>query len=131
MSHTTICFMTGAEDLRDAEDRVNTYLETENFFDYSEVRHENSGPLEQKHQFLSEFINGWDWKEAANGFLREAEGAKSSGDFGLYGYYLIIAGELYSQNLNTGAYVFNIESGDYSIPDNPRGWWLIAVDFHY
>ena len=66
MSHTTICFLTGAEDFRDTEDRVTAYLDTETFFDYSEVRRDDSGPLEQKHQSLAEFINGWDWKKAAS-----------------------------------------------------------------
>jgi hypothetical protein len=131
MSHTTICFITIGEDFRDVEDRVLPYLETETFFDYSEVQRNDSGPLEEKRQFLAAFINGWDWKKAADDFLKEADEAKSAGDFGLYGYYLIMAGELYSQNLNTGAYVYNIDDGDYSIPDNPRGWWLVAIDFHY
>jgi hypothetical protein len=117
--------------MRDAEDRVTAYLEGENFFDYSEVQRKDSGPLEEKRQFLAEFINGWGWEKAADEFLKEGEESKNAGDLVLYGFHLIMAGELYSQNLNAATYVFNIDTGDYSVPDNPKGWWLIAVDFHY
>jgi hypothetical protein len=49
----------------------------------------------------------------------------------MYGYNLIRAGELYSQTLNTDTCVFNIDTADYSIPEETKGWQVIAVDFHY
>jgi hypothetical protein len=131
MSHTTIYFLTVAKDFEYAEKTVVGYLEGENFFDYSEAQAEPSGPLEAKRGDLDAFLNGWDWKEAADALLQEAEGYNAQGDLGMCGYTLIRAGELYAQNLHIDAYVFNIESGDYSIPTETKGWWAIAVDFHY
>jgi hypothetical protein len=131
MSHTTICFLTEAKEFDEAERRVTAYLETETFFDYSSVIPEQSGPLEQKRDELMKFLNGREWKEAAEGLLKEAEGYKESGDPGMYGYNLIRAGELYSQSLTTDTCVFNIDTGDYCIPTEGEGWQLIAVDFHY
>ena len=61
MSHTTIYFLTEAEDFDRAERRVTAYLETETFFDYSAVIPEQSGPLEQKHEELAKFLDGREW----------------------------------------------------------------------
>jgi hypothetical protein len=131
MSHTTIYFMTETKDLEQAESRVTAYLESETFFDYSEIQHELSGPLETKRKELDTFLNGWNWKEAVDALMKEAEGYKAKGDLGMYGYNLIRIGELYAQNLTIDTYVFNIDTGDYSIPEETKGWWAVAVDFHY
>jgi hypothetical protein len=131
MSHTNIYFLTEAENFGQAERKVTAYLESENFFDYSEVQHKLSGSLETKRTALDAFLNGWDWKEAADGFLKDAEGYKINGNLGMYGYNLIRAGELYAQNLTVDTFVFNIDTADYSVPAEAKGWWLIAVDFHY
>jgi hypothetical protein len=129
--HTTIYFLTEAEEPGEAERRVSAYLETEIFFDYSGVLPEQSGPLEQKRDELIKFLNGWEWKETADGFLKEAEGYKDAGNLAMYGYSLIRAGELYSQNLTIDTHVFNIDTADYSIPTEAEGWQLTAVNFHY
>jgi hypothetical protein len=92
MSHTTIYFLTAALDFEHAEKTVTGYLEGENFFDYSEVQHDLSGPLESKQKDLDIFLNGWDWKKAADALLTEAEGYQAKGDRGMYGYTLIRAG---------------------------------------
>jgi hypothetical protein len=49
----------------------------------------------------------------------------------MYGYNLIKAGELYAQYLTVDTYVYNIDAGYYSIPEEDTNWWAIAVDFHY
>ena len=131
MSHTTICFLAEAKSFDEAERRVTACLEGENFFDSLEVLPGQSGPLGRKLGQLKEFTNGWDWKTVADAWLKAAEEAKNASDVGMYGFYLIMAGKLYAQHLNTATYVYNIDTGDYSVPDNSRGWWLIAVDFHY
>jgi hypothetical protein len=131
MSHATICFLTETLTLDEAENRVMAYLETENFFGYSDALPEQSGSLETKREKLSKFLNGWDWREAADGFLKEAGEYKDTGNLAMYGYNLVRAGELYSQSLTIGACVFNIDAGDYSIPVDEKGWQLIAVGFHY
>jgi hypothetical protein len=131
MSHTTIYFLTEAEDLERAENKVTAFLESETFFNYSEIQHELSGPLETKRKEIDIFLNGWNWKEAADALMREAEDYKSKEKWESYGYKLIWAGELYSQNLTIDTYVFNIDTGDYSIPEETKGWWAIGVDFHY
>ena len=131
MSHTTIYFITEAENIDQAENRVTGYLDSENFFDYFSVLPDESGPLEKKRKELTEFLNGWDWKKSADDFLSLAEKSKASGNFDQYGYNLIAAGQLYAQYLTADTYVFNIDTGDYSIPADDTGRWVIAVDFHY
>jgi hypothetical protein len=133
MSHTTIYFLTKVRNFDRAEQLVTGYLETENFFDYSEVQTALSGPLETKRKEIDAFLNGWNWKETADALLETAEEYKANADPGMYGYSLIRAGELYAQNLSVDTYVFNIDSGDYSIPppEESRGWWAVAVDFLY
>jgi hypothetical protein len=131
MSHTTICFLTKAESFDQAENRVATFLETERFFDYSNALPESSGPLAKKRAELLESAKGWDWKKSADGFLEQAEQHKADGNLGLYGCQLIKAGELYAQSLTVDAYAYNIDTSDYSIPPEDKGWWAIAVDFHY
>jgi len=131
MSHTTIYFLTEAEGYEQAESKVTQYLEAENFFDYFNTLAESSGPLAQERAELLEFAKGWDWKKDADGFLKQAEQYKAEGSFDACGYNLIKAGELYAQHLTVDAYAFNIDTGDYTIPEEDKGWWAIAVDFHY
>jgi hypothetical protein len=73
MSHTTIYFLTSARDFDHAERTVTGYLEGETFFDYSETQTCLSGPLETKRNDIDAFLNGWDWKTAADALLRDAE----------------------------------------------------------
>jgi hypothetical protein len=131
MSHTTIYFLTEAESLGEAENKVTTHLETEHFYDYSDVIHELSGQLAVKRHELLEFAKNWDWKKNADNFLVEAEEQRASGNMELYGYYLIKAGELYAQHLTVDTYAFNINLSDYTIPDEDKNWWAIAMDIHY
>jgi hypothetical protein len=131
MAHTTIYFLTEVEGFDEAEGQVNAHLESENFFDYFNVLPDQSGSLEKMREELDAFIAGYDWRKSADDFLNEAEKYKAEGSLGLYGYYLINAGQLFAQHLSIDTYVYNIGSGDYSIPDNDFGWWVIAVDFHY
>ena len=131
MSYTTIYFLVQADDLDEAEGKITAYLEKETFFDYSNVMTESSGPLEEKRGELMEYIGNWDRIKSAEKFLWKAGNSKETGALESYGYYLIKAGELYAQYLNIDTYVYNIESEDYSIPAEDKGWWLIAVYFHY
>ena len=131
MSHTTIYFLTGAEDYDHAVSRVSEYLETESFFDNFNILSESSGLLEEKRKELKEFINGWEWKEAAEDFLNQAEKHKAEGHLSTYGYKLIKAGELFAQYLTIDTHIYNIESEDYSVPEIDNDLWAIAVDFHY
>jgi len=131
MSHTTIHFLTETNDFDQAEHRVTEYLENEHFFDCFDILTESSGLLAEKHEVLAKFIEGYDWRKNADDFLKLAEEYKTAGNLNQYGYCLINAGQLYSQSLTIDAYVFNIDTGDYSIPAEDKGWWLVAVDFHY
>jgi len=131
MSHTTIYFLTEAENYDDAETNVTAYLETEHFFDSFEVLHKSSGSLVQKRNELEEFVKEWNWIKSAGEFLEHAEVQKANGDLRSYGYCLINAGQLYAQHLTVETYVFNINTIDYSIPKEDKDWWIIAIDFHY
>ena len=131
MSHTVIYFITTGEDYNDAESSVESFLEKENFFDYSNVVKEMSGPLSEKRNELANFLDGWEHEKAAEDFLKRAQEYKDKGDMGMYGYKLKCAGELIAQNLTIDTYVYNVDSGDYTIPEDDDSWWLIAVDFRY
>jgi hypothetical protein len=131
MSHTTIYFLAEAEDFDNAEEQVTAYLETESFFDYYNTLPDESGTLDQKYDELAGFLEKCDWRKRAEKLLEQAEEYKAAGNLCLYGYMLIQAGELYAQCLNEDTCVFNIDTTDYSIPTEMKGWWAIAVDFHY
>ena len=131
MSNTTIYFLTLGDDQSDAESQVAAYLETENFFDCYNIQCESSKLLSEKRKELMEFTKAYDWKKAADNFLVKAEKHKADGNLSLFGTNLISAGVLYAQCLTIDTYIYNIDSGDYSMPDEDSGWWVIPVDFHY
>jgi len=131
MSHTTIYFLTEAENIEKAVSKVSSYLDTEHFFDCYDILYDSSGSLANKRKELMNYIKDWDWKKSAEDYLRLAQKNNESGDLRLCGYHLICAGELYSQDLTINTYAYNVDSGDYSIPDDDSGWWVIKVDFHY
>jgi hypothetical protein len=131
MSHTTIYFLTEAKDLEEGEYEVIAYLDGESFYDYFDVMKDKSGPLEERRAELDAFIKDWDWTKAADSFMGQAEKCKAEGNMSGYGYCLCSAGQLYAQSLNIDTYAYNIDTGDYTIPEDDKGFWLIAVDFHY
>jgi hypothetical protein len=131
MSHTTIYLLTDAKGLDEAEHEVSAFLEGESFYDYFDVMKDKSGSLEERRAELMAFIKDWDWIRAANEIMEQAEKYKAQGNMVRYGNYLCNAGRLYSQYLYTDTYAYTIDTGDYSIPKDDKGWWLIAVDFHY
>jgi len=132
MSSTTIYFLTkNAQSIEEAENLVSSYLDTENFFDYFSVIHDKSGSLAEKRNELIDFIKDWDWKKKADEFYNLAQRYKADSSLSQFGFYLVEAGQLYAQYLNIDTYVFNIDSGDYFIPESDNGWRVIAVDFHY
>jgi len=131
VSHTTIYFLAEAEDIDQAEIRVAEYLETENFFDYFNFLPDESGSLVKKRADLDAFTGNWDWKKSADDFLNLAEKHKAAGNLYQYGCHLIWAGQMYAQYLTVDAYIFNIDTGDYSIPAEDERRWVIAFDFHY
>lgn len=57
-------------------------------------------------------------------------GKIATNDYNMYGYCLKIAGNLYSQNFCFDCNTFNIEEGDYSVPEDLVGWWAVVVDMH-
>jgi hypothetical protein len=131
MSHATIYFLTTANAFEQAESKVMAYLEGETFFDYSEAIPDLSGPLKTRRKNLDAVLNGWNWRKAADALMQEAENYKAQDDLMMFGHCHIRAGALYAQTLNIDTYVFNIDTGDYCIPEESGGWWVIAVDFHH
>ena len=131
MSHTTIYFLTEAEDKEQAESKISSYLETEHFFDYYSILSDKSRPLTQKRHEIRDLIKDWDWQKTADNLFAQAEKHKAAGNIGLFGTYLINAGVLYAQCLTIDTYIYNIDSGDYSIPEDDSAWWVVAVHFHY
>ena len=131
MSHSTIYFLTATENMDEAESKVASYLDTEHFSDNYDIQSDSSESLAHKRKDLMNFIKDWDWKKRADEFLEQAKKHRTDGNTNLFGTSLISAGELYAQCLTIDTYVYNFDSGDYGIPDDDSGWWVIVVDFHY
>jgi len=131
MSSNTIFFIAEAENLERAERNVINYLENEGFWSYSCMLPVLSGTLVQGHKKLAELLKSWDYKKKADDFLNEAEKYKTDGDFCMYGHFLIYAGELYSQKLSFETPVFNIDSQDYTIPDDDKNWWVVSINLYH
>ena len=132
MANTTkIYFLTEADVMDEAVQRVSAYLDSENFYNNFNILHESSGELLNKRNEVNEFMDNWNWKKAANDVLVLARKHRVTSNFYKYGCSLIKAGNLYAQHLSLDSYVFNIDEGDYSIPFDNKDWWVIAVEFHY
>jgi Zn-finger domain-containing protein len=134
--HTVIYFIASGNDIDDAVSRIDGYLETENFFDYYTILEKQGGKLEEKRAELLLWQEKYDWKKAADEAYTEAEKLKAQGDLCRAGYYYRKAGSLYEQLLISDAIIYNIDSYDYTIPEDEKGevnneyWFCIPVDFH-
>jgi hypothetical protein len=134
--HVTIYFIASGKDLDDAVNRINSYLETENFYDGYNVLEDEGGTLEEKREKVAEWAAAYDWKKEADGFYSNAEAQKAQGNISMAGYYYRKAGSLYEQLLTDDATIYNIDSYDYSIPNddkeliNGEKWFCVPVDFH-
>lgn len=52
------------------------------------------------------------------------------GDRSMRGYLMKNIGEMLCQDFSFEANVYNIESGDYSLPSDTDGFWAVMVDMH-
>ena len=123
-----VFFLTEAEDLEDAEFYVARYLDEKGIWNYSRKLPELSGPLAQKREILIDLYKNWDWKKRGEELLIQAEKYKAKGNFKMYGKYLYYASNIYCQELINDTPVFNIESEDYSIPEDTENWWVISIN---
>jgi hypothetical protein len=132
MSNLTIRFLTPAEDFEDAISRVEDHLECEKYFyDAYDILRNKSGALAEKMSDICELRTGPDSITFAETYLAKAETHKKESRFDEAGYCYIRAGLLYKGALTSDMPVYNIESHDYAIPHDTRGWFVITADFHY
>ena len=135
MESRTVYFLTLAEDLEQAKRKIINYIENAGSCRYSLIP-KLSGSLAKRHKKLVEVLKKWDWKKEAGDLLIEAEKFKTTigyfaeDDLLVYGNFLISAGVLYAQKLSVDTCIFNIEYGNYYVPDKEdhEHWWVIAVD---
>jgi hypothetical protein len=129
--HFTIHFLTPAEDFEDAISRVEDNLDYEqDFYDNYEVLRNDSGSLDEKMDELAKIPNLKDSISQAEEYLRKAEASKRESDFKTTGYLYRCAGALYEGSLTEDRPIYNIDSHDYQIPFDTRGWFSIAVQFN-
>jgi hypothetical protein len=128
--HVTIRLLTPAEDVDDAISMVEGYLETETFYDYYTTLKEESGSLESQVSKLREKQQEYDCEKLATEYLAKAQELMAKGNRSMAGFYYRRAGALYEELLNDDAVVYNIDSYDYTIPEQTQGWFVVAVDFH-
>ena len=57
-------------------------------------------------------------------------GKRGTNDYNMYGYCLACASKLYQQDFGFDTNVYNLEECNYSIPDNPIGYFVIMFDIH-
>lgn len=75
----------------------------------------------------------FDYIEAGKKQLQEANNyLEANKDYGMYGYLLSKAGDLFQQHLCWGCQVFNTDEEyyDYSLPTDLDGWTAVIVDIH-
>jgi len=58
------------------------------------------------------------------------EGGSDRDNWGMYGYCLKKAGNLFQQDFCFDCNVFNIDGYDYSIPEETNGYYAVVVDMH-
>ena len=71
-----------------------------------------------------------DPEKAGNEELKHGQEWKKKGDLNMYGYNLRIAGNLFQQHFCFDCNVYNIDEWDYSIPEDPIGWYAVLIDMH-
>ena len=131
MANTEIYFILKAEDYEQADWTLYNYLEGKGFYpSVACMLEELSGPLTEKRDEISDLLNRWAWEKKAKYYLRKAEKNHAKGNFKKYGELLILAGELYSQKLTTNAWIFNMDSEDYSVPDEDENRWVVVAGLH-
>jgi hypothetical protein len=81
-------------------------------------------PLSKCLELVKEYAN--DYKELANRFM----GIETTYDY-TKGYNLIMAGNLLCQNLFEYTNIYNLETGDYSIPEDTEDWYAVMIDVHF
>ena len=80
-------------------------------------------------------VKGWQ-QTPENAKKREEEakewlnGKRAKDNYNMYGYCLEIAANLYRQDFCFDTNVFNIENGNYSIPEDVKGFFVVMVDIH-
>jgi gas vesicle protein len=55
---------------------------------------------------------------------------KPKNNYDMYGHSIKNAGEIYSQQFCFDCNVYNVETGDYSIPENIEEYYAVMVDMH-
>ena len=131
MSVRTVYFITAAKDLNHAQHIVESYLEFVDICSFSCKPPKFSGSLAQKRRKLVETLKRWNWKKRAGDLLLQAEQYKAGGFNKLYGNILIGAGVLYAQRFSIDTCIFNIQSGDYSIPLDDECKWVICMNLYH
>jgi hypothetical protein len=88
--------------------------------------------LELKRQGKLPLLGGFMHTEIeAAKYIAEADKLMAQGTTSWAGYKYRHGGMLYEQMLCFDAQVFNLETGDYTIPTETDGLYVVPVDFHY
>jgi len=57
-------------------------------------------------------------------------GKRGKDNYSMYGYVLKCAAELYQQRFSFETNVYNLETEDFSIPENFEGYFAVMIDIH-
>jgi hypothetical protein len=132
--HTEIAFLKQAEDLDEACRRVENYLLEEIysvFWDGFEASKERSGSLKELRDDLAKRCKDYNTDAEITRRLEKAKEQMAKNDRFGAGYNYRYAGYLLEQMLCADTVVYNLDDGDYSIPEADDGWFVVIVDFHY
>jgi hypothetical protein len=131
MSHVMMVFLVEAENFDDAQSKVYNYIEDiHDWWDYGEVVDKS----EKFNRPLSECIADIphpDFMPIAETALKEAEEYNAKKDYRWAGYKYRMAGILFEQLMSYDYPMWNMTIEDYSIPEDPTGWFAIEADLHY
>lgn len=83
-----------------------------------------------------EIVKEW-WQDPVKEGLKQLEEAKrwlkpknEKDDYNMYGYCLREASNLFQQHFSFDTNVYNTETFDFSIPEDPSGFFAVMIDMH-
>ena len=114
-----------ADDVVHAGYSVESYLEnSDKIYDFYNINEENSGELKDYIDEVKESMDDLNPEELAAKLTKQA--LIESRAFGR-GYKLKIASRLLCEEISFDVPIYNIESDDYSIPNDPENYWVVEV----
>jgi hypothetical protein len=133
MSREKIRFIVQADDIDDAVNEVDDFIETERELgDYHEIINDECGVYDNGiRETLLELKNTYQPGEKAGEYFERAVKLKDEGDLDNAGFLFYLAGNLWMGKPTLEIPYYNITDSGFSIPGVVKGWFYIPATVHY